>query len=173
MTHHDLLVVGGGTGNNLAAAGAEAGLDTALVEKGNLGGTCLNRGCNPSKMLIQAASAVEGVREAGAFHVDAEFSGVDVAAVVDEMDETLSGLAAGMEESYRETDNLTLYSDEATSSVEKCGSSTSSRADLDSSGAERSSVSSDMVLRGGPRGGITASHTDVTGSPATGLPLRE
>ena len=109
MTHHDLLVVGGGTGNNVAAAGAAAGLDTALVEPGPLGGTCLNRGCNPSKMLIQAATATNHVREAGRFHVDATLDGVDFAAVVDDMDETLSGLADGMADDYRERENLTLY----------------------------------------------------------------
>ena len=114
MTDYDVLVVGGGTGNNVAAAAADAGLETALIEEGELGGTCLNRGCNPSKMLIQAANAVQGVRDAGRFHVDASLAGVDWPAVVDEMDETLGGIAEGMEADYRETDTLTLYRDHAT-----------------------------------------------------------
>jgi dihydrolipoamide dehydrogenase len=113
MADYDVVVVGGGTGNNVAAAAADAGLETALVEKGKLGGTCLNRGCNPSKMLIQAATAANDVREAERFHLDATLDGVDFAAIVDEMDETLSGLAEGMEASYREKDHLTLYDDEA------------------------------------------------------------
>ncbi|MEF8851872.1 MAG: dihydrolipoyl dehydrogenase [Haloarculaceae archaeon] len=113
MAHHEVLVVGGGTGNNVAAAAADAGLDTALVEKGALGGTCLNRGCNPSKMLIQAATAANHVREAGEFFVDATLDDVDYAAIVDDMDETLSPIAAGMEARYREKDHLTLYADEA------------------------------------------------------------
>jgi mycothione reductase len=109
MTRYDVLVVGGGTGNNVAAAAADAGLETALVEKGPLGGTCLNRGCNPSKMLIQAATAAKHVREADRFFLDATLDGVDYAAIVDDMDETLSPLAEGMEESYREKEHLTLY----------------------------------------------------------------
>ena len=113
MTDYDVLVVGGGTGNNVAAAAADAGLETALVEKGPLGGTCLNRGCNPSKMLIQAATAANHVREAGKFHVDATLDGIDFAAVVDGMDETLSALADGMEADYREKEGLTIYDDEA------------------------------------------------------------
>jgi dihydrolipoamide dehydrogenase len=113
MTDYDVLVVGGGTGNNVAAAAADAGLDTALVEKGKLGGTCLNRGCNPSKMLIQAATAANHVRDAEDFFLDASLDGVDFEAIVDDMDETLSALADGMEESYREKDNLTMYNDEA------------------------------------------------------------
>ncbi|SDG06473.1 dihydrolipoyl dehydrogenase [Halorientalis regularis] len=113
MPHHDLLVIGGGTGNNVAAAGADAGLDTALIEPGPLGGTCLNRGCNPSKMLIQAATAANHVRDAEKFHLDASLDGVDFAGIVDDMDETLSALADGMEASYREKDDLTIYDDYA------------------------------------------------------------
>ncbi len=114
MTDHDVLVIGGGTGNNVAAAAAEAGLDTGLVEKGPLGGTCLNRGCNPSKMVIQAATAANHVREADKFHLDATLSGVEFSSIVEEMDGILSGIADDMEQGYRETEHLTLYRDEAT-----------------------------------------------------------
>ena len=109
MTEFDVIVIGGGTGNNVAAAAADAGLETALVEPGPLGGTCLNRGCNPSKMLIQAANAVDRVREAERFHVDATVNGTDHAAVVDEMDDLLGGIAEDMEARYREKDRLTLF----------------------------------------------------------------
>ena len=109
MADFDVLVIGGGTGNNVAAAAADAGLETALVEPGPLGGTCLNRGCNPSKMLIQAANAVNHVRDAEQFHVDATLDGVDHAAVVDEMDDLLGGIAEDMEARYREKENLTLF----------------------------------------------------------------
>ncbi len=114
MAHYDVLVFGGGTGNNVAAAAADAGLETALVEKGPLGGTCLNRGCNPSKMLIQAANAATHVREAGKFFVDATLQDVDYAAIVDDMDETLAPLAEGMAESYEGKDHLTMYRAEGT-----------------------------------------------------------
>jgi len=109
MADFDVLVIGGGTGNNVAAAAADAGLQTALVEPGPLGGTCLNRGCNPSKMLIQAANAVNHVRDAEQFHVDVTLDGVDHAAVVDEMDELLGGIAGDMEGRYRDKENLTLF----------------------------------------------------------------
>ncbi len=109
MTDFDVIVIGGGTGNNVAAAAADAGLETALVEPGPLGGTCLNRGCNPSKMVIQAANAVNHVRDAQQFHVDVTFDGIDYGAVVDEMDDLLGGIAEGMEARYREKDDLTLF----------------------------------------------------------------
>ncbi len=109
MADFDVLVIGGGTGNNVAAAAADAGLETALVEPGPLGGTCLNRGCNPSKMLIQAANAANGVRDAERFHVDATVEAVDYAAVVDEMDDLLGGIAEDMAARYREMEALTLF----------------------------------------------------------------
>jgi dihydrolipoamide dehydrogenase len=105
----DVLVIGGGTGNNVADAAADAGLETALVEPGPLGGTCLNRGCNPSKMLVQAAGAVHDVRAADRFHVDATFEGVDHTAIVDEMDDLLGGIAEDMAARYREKEHLALF----------------------------------------------------------------
>ncbi len=109
MADYDVLVVGGGTGNNVAAAAADAGLETALVEPGPLGGTCLNRGCNPSKMVIQEANAVNAVRDAGKFHVEASVDGWDHARIVEEMDDLLGGLAGGMKERYREKEQLDIY----------------------------------------------------------------
>ncbi|HZL00618.1 MAG TPA: dihydrolipoyl dehydrogenase [Caulobacteraceae bacterium] len=69
-----VLVVGGGPGGYVAAIRAgQLGLDTVLVEAGRVGGTCLIRGCIPSKALIHAASAFSGMREtaagAGAFGI--------------------------------------------------------------------------------------------------------
>src|SRR6056297_1529949 len=108
-SHYDVLVIGGGTGNNVAAAAADAGLETPLVEKGPLGGTCVNRDCTPSKMLIQAATAANHVRDAEKFFLEASLDGVDYGAIIDDMEETLSPIADGMEERYREKAHLTLY----------------------------------------------------------------
>jgi dihydrolipoamide dehydrogenase len=113
MKEFELVVIGGGTANNVAAAAAEEGIDTALIEKGKLGGTCLNRGCNPSKMLIQAANVSETVRGSERFGVDSSIEGIDYSGIVEEMDTKLSGIAEDMEEVYLGKENLTLYNDEA------------------------------------------------------------
>jgi dihydrolipoamide dehydrogenase len=61
--HCKVLVIGGGPGGYVAAIrAAQLGLDTILVEGGQLGGTCLNVGCIPSKALIHAAGAAHGLR---------------------------------------------------------------------------------------------------------------
>jgi dihydrolipoamide dehydrogenase len=114
MTDFDVVVIGGGTGNSVAAAAAEAGEETALVEPGPLGGTCLNRGCNPSKMLIQRATVAETIRDADRFGIDASIDRIDFAGFVDEVESTLSGIAEEMADRYREMDGLTLYRQEAT-----------------------------------------------------------
>ncbi len=66
----DLTVIGGGPGGYVAAIrGAQLGLNVALVEKGRLGGVCLNEGCIPTKALLASAATLSSARRAGAFGV--------------------------------------------------------------------------------------------------------
>ncbi|PSP88023.1 dihydrolipoamide dehydrogenase [Halobacteriales archaeon QS_4_69_34] len=113
MTHYDAVVIGGGTGNSVASAAAERGFETALIEPGPLGGTCLNRGCNPSKMLIHRADVANEIRGAGQFGIDAGIQDVGFESVVREVTSTLAGLAENKEASLREQDGLTLYDEYA------------------------------------------------------------
>ena len=57
MRHHDLVIVGSGSGNSLLTPELE-GLDVAIVEGGTFGGTCLNVGCIPTKMFVVPADRV-------------------------------------------------------------------------------------------------------------------
>ena len=59
---YDIIVIGSGAGLNIARKAAANGLKTAFIEKDRLGGTCLNRGCIPSKMLIYPAEAADKIR---------------------------------------------------------------------------------------------------------------
>ena len=81
MTHHDLIVIGTGSGNRVIDD-SFADLDVAIVEEEHrFGGTCLNVGCIPSKMLAYTAEVVDTVAEAGRFDVRAELGGMDWAGV--------------------------------------------------------------------------------------------
>ncbi|WEK59915.1 MAG: dihydrolipoyl dehydrogenase [Candidatus Microbacterium colombiense] len=84
MTTHtfDIVVLGGGSGGYAAALRAsELGKTVALVEKDKVGGTCLHRGCIPTKALLHAAEVAEHVRDAASVGITATLEGIDPAGV--------------------------------------------------------------------------------------------
>lgn len=90
----DLCVIGAGSGGlNVAAAGAQFGLSTVLIEGGEMGGDCLNTGCVPSKALIAAANAAMAHRRGPAFGVDYESPRVDFARVRRHIREVIATIA--------------------------------------------------------------------------------
>ena len=84
MTEHafDIVILGGGSGGYAAALrAAELGKSVALIEKDKVGGTCLHRGCIPTKALLHSAEIAENVRDAAKYGVGASFEGIDPAGV--------------------------------------------------------------------------------------------
>jgi dihydrolipoamide dehydrogenase len=78
----DIVVLGAGSGGYACALrAAELGLEVALVEKGNLGGTCLHVGCIPTKALLHAAEVADAARDSAQFGVQATLDGIDMAGV--------------------------------------------------------------------------------------------
>jgi len=77
---YDLVIVGAGSGNMLQID-EFAGWRIAVVELGRFGGTCLNRGCIPSKMLVHTADIAQMVRRAGRFGIGAKWAGADWPAI--------------------------------------------------------------------------------------------
>ena len=109
MREFDLLVLGGGTGNIVASAAADAGENVALIERGPLGGTCLNRGCNPSKKLIHRANVIETIRGADSQGISATVEEIRFAEIVNNVRETIMAAATAKEERARESEAITLY----------------------------------------------------------------
>src|SRR3954469_22985297 len=67
----DVIMIGGGTGGYVGAIrAAQLGLDVAVVEVDKLGGTCLHRGCIPTKAFLKSASVYDEVKDAAEFGVD-------------------------------------------------------------------------------------------------------
>ncbi|MCU1634959.1 MAG: dihydrolipoamide dehydrogenase [Cryobacterium sp.] len=78
----DIVVLGGGSGGYAAALRAvQLGFTVGLVEKGKLGGTCLHRGCIPTKALLHSAEVADVSRESSKYGVNTTFEGIDIQAV--------------------------------------------------------------------------------------------
>lgn len=78
----DIVILGGGNGGYACALrAAKLGMSVALVEADKLGGTCLHRGCIPTKALLRAAEVADTVRESTEWGVVSSFAGIDMARV--------------------------------------------------------------------------------------------
>ena len=98
-TSYDLVILGGGSGGYAAALrAAELGLTVALIEKDKLGGTCLHRGCIPTKALLHAAEVADDAREESEkFGIRSTFEGIDMPGVNTYKDGVVGRLYKGLQ----------------------------------------------------------------------------
>ncbi|MFM1779101.1 MAG: dihydrolipoyl dehydrogenase [Actinomycetota bacterium] len=99
MAEHnfDLVILGSGSGGYAAALrGAQLGMSVALIERDKLGGTCLHRGCIPTKALLHAAEVADVTKEAANFGVNAEFRSIDMTVVNKYRDSIVDKLYKGL-----------------------------------------------------------------------------
>lgn len=109
-THEfDLVIIGTGSGNSLISPAFDS-QRVAIVEEGVFGGTCLNRGCIPTKMFVYAADLAESIRHAAALGVDAHVDGVRWREMRDRVFNRIDPIAAGGED-YRTNrcPNVTVF----------------------------------------------------------------
>jgi dihydrolipoamide dehydrogenase len=93
----DVLILGAGSGGYACALrAAQLGLSVGLVEKGNLGGTCLHVGCIPTKALLHAAEVADLARDSARFGVNATLDGIDMEAVNSYKDKVVGRLFKGL-----------------------------------------------------------------------------
>ena len=93
----DVVILGGGSGGYAAALrSAQLGKSVALIEKDKLGGTCLHRGCIPTKALLHSAEIADNVRDAGHYGVQATFGAIDMPAVNTYRDSIVDRLFKGL-----------------------------------------------------------------------------
>ncbi|MEF9925586.1 MAG: FAD-dependent oxidoreductase, partial [Raoultibacter sp.] len=98
MTHFDLAVIGAGPGGYAAAIkAAQLGLSCALIEQGAVGGTCLNRGCIPTKTLLHTTELIDQLAHAADFGVQVEGVSLDYAALRARVSAVCDQLRGGVE----------------------------------------------------------------------------
>lgn len=98
MSNFDVVVLGGGTGGYVAAIrGAQLGLKVALVEKDKVGGTCLHRGCIPSKAFLRSAELLHTFKRSREFGINTEGVSLDFPAVFSRKEKIVGNLHKGVQ----------------------------------------------------------------------------
>ncbi len=113
MDNYDVIVIGSGAGMLIADGALEKKLKVALIDRGPLGGTCLNVGCVPSKMLIYVADRVVDIREARKLGIEAEIKRIDFEAIMERMRKSRQESRDYIRKGIRESKNLDFYETEA------------------------------------------------------------
>ncbi len=94
----DVVILGGGSGGYACAfRAADLGMNVALIEKAELGGTCLHRGCIPTKALLHAAEVADLAREGATFGIQSQVTGIDMAGVNSYKDGVVGQLYKGLQ----------------------------------------------------------------------------
>jgi len=98
VSEFDLVIIGGGSGGYACALrSAQLGKSVVLIEADKVGGTCLHRGCIPTKALLHSAEIADGAREGAKFGVKSSFDGIDIAGVNSYKDGVVSRLHKGLQ----------------------------------------------------------------------------
>ncbi len=110
MKHYDIAVIGSGGGVKIALSAASMGLKTALIEQDSVGGTCLNRGCIPSKMLIYPTELPGLIQKASRINVVSDSNiRIDFTALIRRISETVDSMSADQLSKIKNTQNLDFY----------------------------------------------------------------
>ncbi len=114
MEKFDIIVIGSGGGSKITRPAANLGYRVAIIEKDQLGGTCLNRGCLPSKMLIHPADLITELREFSKFHISiSDNISVNSKALVTDVNNEIIEESESIEPLYDNHKNITYFHGQA------------------------------------------------------------
>ena len=108
MKSYDIVVLGSGCGLELVEQGSARGLSVALVEPGPLGGTCLNVGCIPSKMLIASADMIAEMERASKLGVEMRVARIDFGRIMQRMRDSRAASSEHLEQSISDLPGVDL-----------------------------------------------------------------
>lgn len=106
MQKFDLIIIGGGSGLDIASAISQHNLKVAIIEKDRLGGTCLNKGCIPSKLLIHSANVAETIKRSELFGIKINGFSVNFQKIVSRVNEITDYESDEIKNSLLETEDL-------------------------------------------------------------------
>jgi dihydrolipoamide dehydrogenase len=110
--HYDIVILGGGSGGYACALrAAEFGKRVALIERDKVGGTCLHRGCIPTKALLHAAEVADSSRESGKFGVRTAFEGIEMPSVLSYQNGVVERLWKGLQSTLASRKIDMIYGD--------------------------------------------------------------
>jgi len=113
MKKYDVIVVGSGSGMIIANEAVDHGYSVALVDRGPLGGTCLNLGCIPSKMLIFPADRIADIEQSEKLGISAGVKKVDFKSIMKRMKKSIREPAKHMREAISLQDGMDFYETES------------------------------------------------------------
>lgn len=113
MKEYDVIIIGAGAGANLVNDALEHSKTVALVDKGPAGGTCLNVGCIPTKMLVYPADRVMEIREAQKLGITADIKAIDFSAIMKRMREHVAKSHDSIQKQLEQAKDFDYYGGEA------------------------------------------------------------
>lgn len=113
MKNYDLIVIGSGSGMSVINQGLAHGLKVALIEKDWLGGTCLNVGCIPSKMLIYPADIISKINEAKKHGIKTQIKSINFKKIMNHMRNSVQKSRGHMEKEIKKSKKLDYYHEKA------------------------------------------------------------
>ena len=112
MQKFDLIVIGSGSGLDVANAATQNGLKVAVIEKDRMGGTCLNRGCIPSKLLIHSADVAEIIKSANLFGIEVDGLSVNFQRIVERVNGIIDHNSGQIKNTFKDIENPKLFAKE-------------------------------------------------------------
>jgi len=107
MEKFDLIIIGAGRASNLAVSAGKAGKKVAIIEKSTLGGTCPNRGCVPSKLLLGYAHVANTIKESDRHFINSTINSIDVKKIFEKTNSYISKIDSKYESRFNE--NVKVY----------------------------------------------------------------
>lgn len=112
MQKFDLIVIGSGSGLDVANAATQNGLKVAVIEKDRMSGTCLNRGCIPSKLLIHSADVAEIIKSANLFGIEVDGLSVNFQKIVERVNNITDHKSGQIKNAFKDIENPKLFAKE-------------------------------------------------------------